>query len=102
MNRGTWWAAVYGVAQSQTRLKRLSSNSMQFIFSGKKVNGFQNDGALVNIQVGTFALITRYQRGLARAGCSPGPSAPSHTDSPKEARGAVNAKTHSPVTDGNS
>ena len=24
---GTWWAAVYGVAQSWTRLKRLSSNS---------------------------------------------------------------------------
>ena len=24
--RGTWWAAVYGVAQSQTRLKRLSSS----------------------------------------------------------------------------
>ena len=25
--RGSWWAAVYGVAQSQTRLKRLSSSS---------------------------------------------------------------------------
>ena len=25
--RGTWWAAVYGVAQSRTRLKRLSSSS---------------------------------------------------------------------------
>ena len=25
---GAWWAAVYGVAQSQTRLKRLSSSSM--------------------------------------------------------------------------
>ena len=24
-NRGAWWAAVYGVAQSQTRLKRLST-----------------------------------------------------------------------------
>ena len=24
---GVWWAAVYGVAQSQTRLKRLSSSS---------------------------------------------------------------------------
>jgi len=24
---GTWWAAVYGVAQSQTQLKRLSSSS---------------------------------------------------------------------------
>ena len=26
MDRGAWWAAVYGVAQSQTRLKRLSSS----------------------------------------------------------------------------
>ena len=25
--RGAWWAVVYGVAQSQTRLKRLSSSS---------------------------------------------------------------------------
>ena len=29
--QGAWWAAVYGVAQSRTRLKRLSSSSsMQF------------------------------------------------------------------------
>ena len=26
-NAGAWWAAVYGVAQSRTRLKRLSSSS---------------------------------------------------------------------------
>ena len=26
-DRGAWWAAVYGVAQSQTRLKRLSCSS---------------------------------------------------------------------------
>ena len=26
VNGGAWWAAVYGVAQSQTRLKRLSSS----------------------------------------------------------------------------
>ena len=26
-DRGAWWAAVYGVARSQTRLKRLSSSS---------------------------------------------------------------------------
>ena len=25
-DRGAWWAAVYGVAQSQTRLKRLSGS----------------------------------------------------------------------------
>ena len=26
-DRGAWWAAVYGVAQSRTRLQRLSSSS---------------------------------------------------------------------------
>ena len=26
--RGAWWAAIYGVTQSRTRLKRLSSSSM--------------------------------------------------------------------------
>ena len=26
-DKGAWWAAVYGVAQSRTRLKRLSSSS---------------------------------------------------------------------------
>ena len=26
---GTWWAAIYGVTQSRTRLKRLSSSSSQ-------------------------------------------------------------------------
>ena len=35
-NRGAWWAAVYGVAQNQTRLKRLSSSSI--IDSSGKVN----------------------------------------------------------------
>ena len=29
MDGGAWWAAVYGVAQSRTRLKRLSSSSSQ-------------------------------------------------------------------------
>ena len=28
---GAWWAAVYGVAQSRTRLKRLSSSRSTFI-----------------------------------------------------------------------
>ena len=30
MDGGAWWAAVHGVAQSQTRLKRLSSSSSKF------------------------------------------------------------------------
>ena len=32
--RGAWWASVYGVAQSQTRLKRLSSNGDADIENG--------------------------------------------------------------------
>ena len=27
VDRGAWWAAIYGVAQSQTRLKRLSMHA---------------------------------------------------------------------------
>ena len=30
-DRGAWWAAVYGVAQSWTRLKRLSSSSSSIL-----------------------------------------------------------------------
>ena len=35
---GTWWAAVYGVAQSRTRLKRLSSSSSILVFTHYTVN----------------------------------------------------------------
>ena len=40
-DKGAWWAAVYGVAQSQTRLKRLSSSSSSivFIFKNPHING---------------------------------------------------------------
>ena len=30
---GAWWAATYGVAQSRTRLKRLSSSKASLSFS---------------------------------------------------------------------
>ena len=30
--QGAWWASVYGVAQSQTRLKRLSSSSSRCVY----------------------------------------------------------------------
>ena len=29
---GAWWAAIYGVAQSRTRLRRLSSNSLVILY----------------------------------------------------------------------
>ena len=31
MDRGAWWATVHGVAQSRTRLKQLSSNSIEYL-----------------------------------------------------------------------
>ena len=31
--QGAWWAAVYGVAQSQTRLKRRSSSSKAYMWN---------------------------------------------------------------------
>ena len=34
MDGGAWWAAVSGVAQSRTRLKRLSSSSSRMSFPG--------------------------------------------------------------------
>ena len=34
---GAWWAAAYGVAQSWTRLKRLSSSSSSLIPSFKNM-----------------------------------------------------------------
>ena len=36
-NRGAWWAAIYGVAQSQTQLKRLSSSSSRHPVSGQRL-----------------------------------------------------------------
>ena len=35
-DRGAWWAAVYGVAQSRTRLKRLSNSSNRLNTSAKQ------------------------------------------------------------------
>ena len=37
---GAWWAAVYGVAQSRTRLKRFSSSSSSSlsVFRGQEVS----------------------------------------------------------------
>ena len=32
MDGGAWWAAVYGVTQSRTRLKRLSSSRLVITF----------------------------------------------------------------------
>ena len=51
---GAWWAAIYGVAQSQTRLKRLSSSS-----SNRLNPGFPGDSVVKNppANVGDTGLI---------------------------------------------
>jgi len=38
---GAWWAAIYGVAQSWTRLKRLSSSSREMGVEGEVPRGEQ-------------------------------------------------------------
>ena len=45
---GAWWAAVYGVAQSRTRLKRLSSSSSSYLPDKKELNLYTT--AINNIQ----------------------------------------------------
>ena len=34
---GAWWAAIYGVAQSRTRLKRLSSSSSSYVMAPNRL-----------------------------------------------------------------
>ena len=41
---GAWWAAVYGVAQSRTLLKRLSSSSSRYIYTGLGSDGSEHPG----------------------------------------------------------
>ena len=45
---GAWWAAIYGVAQSRTRLKRLSSNVMLNSFNKRTKAG---GGSVLKYQV---------------------------------------------------
>ena len=51
MDGGAWWAAVYGVTQSRTRLKWLSSSS----FSISPSNEYSG---LISFRVGWFALLS--------------------------------------------
>ena len=57
---GAWWAAIYGVAQSRTRLKRLSSSSERFWPSSRphsKVWPFQGTNASLWSQSSDFFLL---------------------------------------------
>ena len=44
---GAWWAAIYGVAQSQTRLKQLSSSSSSIDYIALMISGIS--GRIVNL-----------------------------------------------------
>ena len=53
-DRGAWWAALYGVAQSRTRLKRLSSSSSSkalVIYRNSCIVMFQLEKDLVRFSV---------------------------------------------------
>ena len=39
-DRGAWWAAIYGVTQSRTRLKRLSSSSSNSVYLSVRLSQF--------------------------------------------------------------
>ena len=63
MDSGAWWAAVHGVAQSRTRLKRLSSSSSMFslvfiqdLIPYFKVYVILNLVILIRIIVGVWSL----------------------------------------------
>ena len=76
-NGGAWWAAVFGVAQSQTRLKRLSSSSSLMMLSkGRKWREVQI-AHLVSVDPKDELLITASWGGhsgspLSYHGCLPG------------------------------
>ena len=56
---GAWWAAVYGVTQSRTRLKRLSSSSSSSIHYKMTITTFleSNLASCVKIlNVGTYTV----------------------------------------------
>ena len=58
-DRGAWWAAVYGVTQSRTRLKRLSSSSSIHLTSPRLTEEYRSlNGVLSLNQMGTLAILT--------------------------------------------
>ena len=73
---GTWWAAVYGVAQSRTRLTWLSSSSSSTIpckgvtWISESYNNLLNHTASKLQHQDTFCLIARYLPFPPRCGIS--------------------------------
>ena len=66
---GAWWAAVYGVAQRRTRLKRLSSSSSSKVFQrGSKQQHFYF--RLSFLCIGMFLLQLSWRRAYYRDVCA--------------------------------
>ena len=64
---GAWWAAIYGVAQSWTRLKRLSSSS-NLLLNTETVNARfcvrrYNDGDLGAVLLSNVSILLNYKSG---------------------------------------
>ena len=56
-DRGTWWAAVYGAAQSRTRLKRLSSSSSSSSRTAIVLKTHKNHSRQESGEIGNFILV---------------------------------------------
>ena len=54
---GAWWAAVYGVTQSRTRLKRLNSSSPQRTDDSCEVGTWVSGGIRVGLRPLTFSFV---------------------------------------------
>ena len=71
MDGGAWWAAVYGVAQNRTRLKRLSSSSSSSYniaqYYGEWVAGLQR---LVLSALGEVGWVSHQPMSLGRVALS--------------------------------
>ena len=48
MDRGAWWAAVHGVAKSQTRLSDFTFSLVYFISANSKCNATQGDKPVIS------------------------------------------------------
>ena len=64
-DRGAWWAAAYGVAQSQTRLKRLSSSSSSSVTVSNAAELYTLLVKMVNFMLYVFTTIKRRDSKLA-------------------------------------
>ena len=60
-----WWAAIYGVAQSWTRLKRLSSSSIDTLKASLVAQMVKNLPALQETQVQSLGRADSLEKGMA-------------------------------------